>query len=95
MKQKYQKNQRKEKKYIIYISTDSEFEFAFSDNSATEIDDLVFLPSVTDTNGNNVAYIDSTMSATTYLWVKKYNKQYDAYKRIKSRFNRHCYRQYC
>ena len=59
-----------EKKYIIYISTDSEFEFAFSDNSATEIDDLVFLPSVTDTNGNNVAYIDSTMSATTYLWVK-------------------------
>lgn len=65
-----EKIEKGEKKYIIYVSTDSEFEFAFSDNSITAIDDLVFLPSVTDSNENNVAYIDSTMSATTYLWVK-------------------------
>ncbi len=64
-----------EKDYIIYPSTDSEFEFAFSESSTTPIEDLTFLPSTTDTNGNNVAYMDSTMSAeyftsTIYLWVR-------------------------
>ena len=50
-----------EKDYIIYTPTDSEFEFAFANSSETKVEDLTFLPSITDTNGNNVAYMDSTM----------------------------------
>ena len=41
----------------------------------TKVEDLTFLPSITDTNGNNVAYMDSTMpeeyfTSTMYLWVR-------------------------
>lgn len=64
-----------EKDYIIYTPTDSEFEFAFANSSETKVGDLTFLPSITDTNGNNVAYMDSTMPeeyfiSTMYLWVR-------------------------
>lgn len=62
-------------KYLIYVNaiTDESFSFAFSNTK--EETDLHFIKSVTDNEGNNIAYIDNGLkneffNSKTYMWIK-------------------------
>lgn len=68
-----------DEEYIIYISgfLEQEFEFAFSNNSAEEIENLTFISSAVDNpeNENNIAYVDDSetikmFTEKTFMWVK-------------------------
>lgn len=68
-----------DEEYIIYISgfLEQEFEFAFSNNSDEEIENLTFISSAVDNpeNENNIAYVDDSetikmFTEKTFMWVK-------------------------
>ena len=76
-----------ENEYLLYISTimQNEFEFAFADESTTEESTLNFIDSIVDSEGNNVAYVDSELENTyfkdtnennvnQYMWIRQNNE---------------------
>lgn len=69
-----------ESTYLLYIEQmlNSKFDFAFSkENDESKLN---YISSITDNQGNNVAYVDGELKEkyfnqeTTYLWVKDNNK---------------------
>ena len=63
--------------YLIYIDglLNEKFEFAFGSNA----DDLNYIDSIVDNEGNNIAFVDSELKAqyfnveNTYIWVRNEN----------------------
>ena len=72
--------EKSETEYILYFSTllkAESFEYAFSNNELDTEDNLNYILSTQDTDGNTVAYIDADLyklyfenKEATYLWVK-------------------------
>ena len=62
--------------YLIYVENQekTDFYFAFSDDSSTDASSLVFRKHGTDTEGNSIAYINSGITNTKYIWIKLENK---------------------
>ncbi len=80
--EKIQMIQKSKEEYIIYISNllNNKFEFAFANKADEAKENLNFSESAMDksTDGNNIAYIDTTIYSNyfnekpeTYLWVKQ------------------------
>lgn len=80
--EKVQMIKKSENEYLIYVSglLGEEFEFAFSNESDSLKESLIFADSALDKteNGNHIAYIDSSLyteyfdqKQETFLWVKK------------------------
>ena len=76
-----------ENEYLLYIPTimQNKFEFAFADESTTEESTLNFIDSIVDSEGNNVAYVDSELENTyfkdtnknnvnQYMWIRQNNE---------------------
>lgn len=70
----------RENQYVIYITglLNENFEFAFSNTEDAQ--SLNYIASVTDDNGNNIAYVDEALkqeyfnAENTYMWVKTEDK---------------------
>lgn len=74
--------------YLIYYKgiCNNEFEFAFSNDSAENVENLVFKSSAKDSTSEgalNIAYVDQTLKDTyfndatksTYLWIRNLNDE--------------------
>lgn len=79
---------KKAEGYLIYYKDicNNEFEFAFSNDSAENVENLVFKSSAKDSTSEgalNIAYVDQTLKDTyfndatksTYLWIRNLNDE--------------------
>ena len=76
---------RTDNEYLVYVlaNVHNKFQFAFANESTVEISTLNFINSITDSEGNNIAYVDSALEEqyftdadsengkNVYMWIKQ------------------------